>query len=817
MNELKRGIGRKVLYTSMVGAMMLSIMPATFAARPAAAAQTCRNINKIDVCGRFLEQWNKPGSEANNTYVNGLPITAQRKEISLTDGKTYDTQWFERARYEAHPENKAPYDVLLGLLGITLTEGRGVVDPGTKQVRNPADAAFVGIPKPADVSATKAYFDPENDGSGHVVAGKILEYWNKFGGLQQFGYPVSEQFKEISTDGKTYDVQYFERNRFELHPEKAAPYDVELGLLGVQQYKIQAQDASTLPFAPPANQASTRTEIKIGSSQEPDDLTFANNALVASRFRSLIEDQLTGRDDKENVYAQDAWYVPTLENGGARFLGLGDDRYLQVKYKIRRGIKWSDGKELTSNDAVFAYKLYMNPDAPVVSRAEFQKLENVDNPDKYTVIYNYRSTKQAAAFLATLTPGDRPNYSFIEIFATQKKPVISITYSEIGTIYPEHVLGKIPPAKIPESDVARAPIGTGPYKVDHWTTGQEIVLVPNTNYTLTAPPIIKKITAKFITDVNQLLAQIQTGDIDYITSEAFVVPPANSADLVAKGLSVVNQPAATWEHIDFYWEYGPFKEKAVREAIITGINRKRIVDTVYRGAGAVMNGPTPPGVYLSLENPDFAKNYPDVAAKFKLPVYAYDAEKAKSLLQNAGWVAGADGIRAKGGVKLSFEYATTINAVRQQIQALVVADLKAIGVDAVQKAYPSGEFFGQDSPRALGITKFGQFAWVGSRDSDFGVWRCGEVYNLQTHSGQNEQRYCNPKLDDLDAIYNSEIDPKVQVPAAAEAQVVLMTDIAIVPVVQRANIEVVSGKLVNHKETNSQVTSFWNARQWYFK
>ncbi len=80
MNELKRGIGRKVLYTSMVGAMMLSIMPATFAARPAAAAQPCRNINKIDVCGRFLEQWNKPGSEANNTYVNGLPYyrSAQR-------------------------------------------------------------------------------------------------------------------------------------------------------------------------------------------------------------------------------------------------------------------------------------------------------------------------------------------------------------------------------------------------------------------------------------------------------------------------------------------------------------------------------------------------------------------------------------------------------------------------------------------------------------------------------------------------------------------------------------------------------------------
>src|SRR5689334_23370338 len=134
MNESKRGIGRKALYTSMVGAMVLSIMPAAFVApTSASAAQTCRNINKIDVCGRFLEQWNKAGAGANavdknvstdqgSTYVNGLPITALKKEINVTDGKTYDTQWFERARYEAHPENKAPYDVLLGLLGISIAE-----------------------------------------------------------------------------------------------------------------------------------------------------------------------------------------------------------------------------------------------------------------------------------------------------------------------------------------------------------------------------------------------------------------------------------------------------------------------------------------------------------------------------------------------------------------------------------------------------------------------------------------------------------------------------------------------------------------------
>jgi len=147
-----------------------------------AAQGNSRTINGHVVDGRFLEVWNSQGSEQNNVYVNGLPITDKRSEINVTDGKTYQTQWFERARYEAHPENKAPYDVLLGLLGVSLTEGFGSVDPATGKPRNPANQAFVGVDKPSDVSATKVWF-PE---TRHSVSGKILEYWNKYGGLQQF-------------------------------------------------------------------------------------------------------------------------------------------------------------------------------------------------------------------------------------------------------------------------------------------------------------------------------------------------------------------------------------------------------------------------------------------------------------------------------------------------------------------------------------------------------------------------------------------------------------------------------------------------------
>ena len=814
MNESKRGIGRIALYSSVIGAMVLSILPA--AGGSAAAAQNCRKIGNpgFDVCDRFLEEWSKKGSEQNNVYVNGLPLTARRAELNTTDGKSYQTQWFERARFEAHPENRAPYDVLFGLLGTNLAAGRD------KLGRTPADRPFVGIDRPADVGANKVWFQETR----HTLSGKIKEYWDRYGGLAQFGFPLSEEFDEISpTDGKTYRVQYFERNRFELHPEKAAPYEVELGLLGVQQYKQTAVAADQLPTAPPKNVTSAKDVIKIGSSQEPADLTIFNNALINSRVRRFIERSLTYRDDNENVIPEIAWFVPTLENGGAAFQGTGADRYLQVTYKIRQGVKWSDGQEVDSNDAVFLFRLIMDPNAPVVSRAEYQKLERVDNPDKYTVVYKFRSLNQVTDFFNKLTPGDKPNYSFLEIFITQKKPVISITYSEIGGIYPEHVVGRIPPAQIKESAFARAPIGAGPWRVERWTTGQEMILTANPNYNLTDKALINRVEFKFIADVNQLEAQFKTGNIDLISSEAYVIPPADTAGIEAAGGKVVNRPAATWEHVDFWFNYPPFKEKPVREAIITGINRPRIAQVAFRGAAGVQHGVVPPGVKFSLENPDFAKNYPALAAKYKLPIYAYDPARAAQLLDQAGWrcPAGTSGancggqVREKGGVKLAFEYATTINAVRQNIQGLVVADLRAVGIDAQQKAYPAAVFFESPGPRSDGTTKFAEFAWVGSSDSDFSPWKCSERYNAQTNSGQNEQQYCNQAVDDGDALFTSTLGPE-GVEGHAAAQVAIMEDIALVPLATRANIEVVNGKLQNHKESNSQVVSSWNATAWYF-
>ncbi len=823
MGNSAHGIIRLASGAALACGLFLGVLP-----MPGAASQgSSRMINGFEVSGRFLEEWGKSGSEQSNVYVNGLPITARRAEISMEDGKTYQTQWFERARYEAHPENPRPYDVLLGRLGSTRVEGRSRIEG---KCPPSCDAQpFLDVPRPADLSATKLWF-PETK---HTISGKILEYWNRYGGLKQFGFPLSEPFQEASeADGKTYTVQYFERNRMEAHPEKPAPYEVELGLLGVEQYKMQPVPGDALPVAPSKDVTSKKETIVVAMSQEPRNLTFADTSSAANRIRSLIEDKLVGRDDNDNLFPLNAWYVPTLENGGARFIGQGDDRYLQVKYKLRQGIKWSDGKELTSNDAIFAYRLMLAPGATVPNRSEYQKLLNIDNPDKYTIIYNYMSLNQAKVYYNSQP--DKENYAFVKSYIDQKKPVTSRSYSEIGVAYPEHVLGKIPPAQLAESEAGRAPVGTGPWKIASWNKKQEMVLVQNEHYSLTVKPAIKTIRIKFITDLTTMSSQLKTREMQLVTSETFNLPPADRAGFEAAGFKVAGRPASTWEHLDFYFTYYPFQEKAVREAIITAINRQRIVDTVYQGMGGVMNSVIPPGVYFSLDNPNFTKNYPDIAATYKLPIYYYNPDRAAALLEEAGWrcPAGTGGRdcggqpRAKGGVKLQFEYATTTQAVRQQIQALVHEDLKAIGVDAVTKNYSSDVFFAGDNtdPRMNGTTKLAQYAYVTTRDSDFREWVCERVPDYAMDAGtwsdialENSYRLCNPMLKAANDRFKFDIDPSVQAVAAAEAQSLIMQDIHTIPLVQRPNVEVVTNQLGNYKLPNNTTSSFWNARQWYFK
>ena len=145
-----------------------------------------------------------------DTY--GYPITQQITQI-LEDGRLHDVQYFEKGRLEYHPDNAEPYKIQLGQFGRMVGELRLV--------------SFQGTPRAKDHTCS---YDTE---TSHNLCGSFGDYWRANGGLAQFGRPLTEEFSEKLEDGKTYTVQYFERARFEHHPENADPkYKILLGHFG---------------------------------------------------------------------------------------------------------------------------------------------------------------------------------------------------------------------------------------------------------------------------------------------------------------------------------------------------------------------------------------------------------------------------------------------------------------------------------------------------------------------------------------------------------------------------------------------------------
>ena len=171
---------------------------------------------KHNVAADFLAFWKANGGLAQFGY----PITELFSDVNPDDKKTYKVQYFERARFEAHPENVGtPYAVQMGRLGVIITQSRTTEKP------------FVRVAAINDAADRRFFAE-----SGHTLSGAFKTYWDNHGGLAIFGLPICEPFDEKSaTDGKTYSVQYFERNRFEYHPEsKGTAQEVQLGLLGAE-------------------------------------------------------------------------------------------------------------------------------------------------------------------------------------------------------------------------------------------------------------------------------------------------------------------------------------------------------------------------------------------------------------------------------------------------------------------------------------------------------------------------------------------------------------------------------------------------------
>jgi sugar lactone lactonase YvrE len=174
------------------------------------------------VSGRIRQFWERNGG----LPVFGFPLGPQQEQ--QIEGRAVQSQLFERSRLELHPENQPPYDVLLGRIGAETLEREG--------------RDWTQFPRSEPRDGCRFFAE-----TGHNVCGAILRAWQASGieidgrrgtseaeSLALFGLPLSDERTE-TIEGREYTVQWFERARFELHPENQPPYDVLLGRLGAGQ------------------------------------------------------------------------------------------------------------------------------------------------------------------------------------------------------------------------------------------------------------------------------------------------------------------------------------------------------------------------------------------------------------------------------------------------------------------------------------------------------------------------------------------------------------------------------------------------------
>ena len=286
---------------------------------PGSGSRTFPQTGKT-VRGLFLEYWDGHGGLAQQGY----PISEVLSEKSDLDGKTYTVQYFERAVLEYHPENKPPYDVLLSQLG-TFQYKQKYPNGAPRQ-------------QPDNEAGSQLFTE-----TGKRLGGKFLIYWQTHGGLAQQGYPISDQFTEVSDlDGKTYTVQYFERAVFELHPENAGtPYEVLLSQLGTFRYREKYESSAPGPTSVSATPVPSPTGgIKPSSGTVPS--ARAGHELVYHNGLKLVllvngDDEGQPADTPSKIWGWDGreWRVVTSGGPEARSLGAvayDPDRNVLVMY-----------------------------------------------------------------------------------------------------------------------------------------------------------------------------------------------------------------------------------------------------------------------------------------------------------------------------------------------------------------------------------------------------------------------------------------------------------------------------------------------------
>ena len=395
-----------------------------------------------------------------------------------------------------------------------------------------------------------------------------------------------------------------------------------------------------------ASSSTTTTPKKGGHLVEGtfNEIKTMNSVLVSDVYSqivtSLMFDGLLGGRANGDLFPLIAESMPQTSSDGKTYT-----------FKIRKDVRWSDGTQLTSEDVLFTYQMMFDPRYKAVNSPRRGDLE---------------------AHLATIAAPD--SHTFVVTTKEVWAPFLALHGRR--QIMPRHILGSLDPKAINTADFNSAPtVASGAFKFVRWDKGQQVVLARNDGYYRGAPHLDQYVY-KLAPDSLAMTNQLKTGEVDV----AGQIDPS-LWDSLATTDTVNRLPTFTTAQFVFYiYQLDPakhggqlFAEKGVRQALLYALDRQQIADHVYFGQAAVGDTVIPPVSWAYSPN--------------VTPKYRADKQKAQSLLDQAGWVKGADGIRAKNGVKLQFQMITNVNS-PQRVQMLQIMQQawKDIGVDATPNA-----------------------------------------------------------------------------------------------------------------------------------
>ena len=505
-------------------------------------------------------------------------------------------------------------------------------------------------------------------------------------------------------------------------------------------------------------------------------------------------------------YAPDlAADVPTLDNGGVKVPGSGSDA-MTVTWKLRSGLKWSDGEPLTCDDFKFAQEWVVDKDnTGIGTLTSYQAISSVDCTSDTEMVWHFPKIYEG---YITLAVAPLPRHYFKD-YAIK-----------------DMVAGK----GFRSSEIKNTPV-SGAFKFDSVTPGSELRLVKNPNYTsfsLGKAAHLDTLIWKWYGDADAMIAGYKAGEVDFATD----LQDSDIPKVEDLGDQVSAIPALTYEFLRPNWsDVGsvdtakgtggcsrnptvqdrgpgcPMADPAMRQAVAYAVDKNAINSRLLGNTVQVANTFVSPGAWF------FADQKP----------ITFDPAKAREILDTAGWVPGADGIRVKNGLKAKIELCTTTRQVRQDTLALVAGWLKDVGIEGVPNPVDAANIFASynestvDTPCALSRSNYdlAEHAFTSSIDP-LGNYFAYHSSQFEP-AGVNDAQVKDPGIDAaMDTVANN-VDFQVVRNAMAEFQKTYIDQTVEIPLYYRKQVDLFGPKLGNFFANPTQAGPTWNAVDWYIK